>query len=226
MQPFADVQQRFTRRFSPLGASPRNIRWSDARASPTIEPIPAFDEQNNGPLRIAKWKAPRPRSWRRVDGNVEIFTRATVVPWPRVLSQLHVSWLSTTCGKRALPTYGTHIASIQAHFARGAIVRTGFGSDQLEFERTEQLKTRLVQQGHPEDLSAGEVTMHIAVASGHGGFSLKGQVLEYVRALGYSVACPGTYDTSPSTIRTLPRRLPRRFARSALSDPYPFAGAA
>lgn len=103
-------------------------------------------------------------------------------------------------------------------------MRIGFGSDQLEFERTEQLKSRVVQQGHPEDLSAGEVTMHIAVASDHGGFSHKGQVLEYVRALGHSVVDPATYDTSPLTIRTLPTRLPRRFARTALSEPSPSKG--
>lgn len=37
--------------------------------------------------------------------------------------------------------------------------------------------------------------MHVAVASDHAGFSLKGQVLEYVRALGHTVEDLGTYDT-------------------------------
>ena len=38
--------------------------------------------------------------------------------------------------------------------------------------------------------------MQIAIASDHAGFSLKGQVLEYVRALGHTVEDLGTYDTT------------------------------
>lgn len=41
------------------------------------------------------------------------------------------------------------------------------------------------------------MTMKIAVASDHAGFSLKGKVLDYLRALGHTVEDLGTYDTSP-----------------------------
>jgi ribose 5-phosphate isomerase B len=41
------------------------------------------------------------------------------------------------------------------------------------------------------------MTMHIAVASDHAGFSLKGSVLEYLRGLGHTVEDLGTCDTTP-----------------------------
>lgn len=41
------------------------------------------------------------------------------------------------------------------------------------------------------------MTMKIAVASDHAGFSLKGKVLEYLRDLGHTVEDLGTWDTSP-----------------------------
>jgi len=39
--------------------------------------------------------------------------------------------------------------------------------------------------------------MHIAIASDHAGFSLKGSVLEYLRGLGHTVEDLGTCDTTP-----------------------------
>jgi ribose 5-phosphate isomerase B len=41
------------------------------------------------------------------------------------------------------------------------------------------------------------MTMHVAVASDHAGFSLKGKVLEYLRGLGHTVEDLGTCDTTP-----------------------------
>jgi len=41
------------------------------------------------------------------------------------------------------------------------------------------------------------MTMHIAVASDHAGFSLKGTVLTYLRSLGHTVEDLGTRDTTP-----------------------------
>jgi ribose 5-phosphate isomerase B len=41
------------------------------------------------------------------------------------------------------------------------------------------------------------MTMHIAVASDHAGFSLKENVAEYLRSLGHAVEDLGTYDTTP-----------------------------
>ena len=39
--------------------------------------------------------------------------------------------------------------------------------------------------------------MHVAVASDHAGFLLKGKVLEYLRGLGHTVEDLGTCDTTP-----------------------------
>src|SRR4029077_422889 len=44
---------------------------------------------------------------------------------------------------------------------------------------------------------AGEMTMNVAVASDHAGFSLKGTVLTYLRSLGHTVEDLGTRDTTP-----------------------------
>ena len=41
------------------------------------------------------------------------------------------------------------------------------------------------------------MTMHVAVASDHSGFSLKGKVLEYLGELGHTVEDLGTRDTTP-----------------------------
>jgi RpiB/LacA/LacB family sugar-phosphate isomerase len=41
------------------------------------------------------------------------------------------------------------------------------------------------------------MTMHVAVASDHGGFLLKGKVLEYLGGLGHTVEDLGTRDTTP-----------------------------
>jgi RpiB/LacA/LacB family sugar-phosphate isomerase len=41
------------------------------------------------------------------------------------------------------------------------------------------------------------MTMHVAVASDHAGFSLKAKVLEYLRGLGHTVEDLGTCDTTP-----------------------------
>jgi ribose 5-phosphate isomerase B len=41
------------------------------------------------------------------------------------------------------------------------------------------------------------MTMHVAVASDHAGFSLKGTVLTYLRSLGHTVEDLGTCDTNP-----------------------------
>jgi ribose 5-phosphate isomerase B len=41
------------------------------------------------------------------------------------------------------------------------------------------------------------MTMHLAVASDHGGFSLKGKVVEYLRGSGHTVEDLGTCDTTP-----------------------------
>jgi len=41
------------------------------------------------------------------------------------------------------------------------------------------------------------MTMHVAVASDHAGFSLKGTVLTYLRSLGHTVEDLGTRDTTP-----------------------------
>ena len=41
------------------------------------------------------------------------------------------------------------------------------------------------------------MTMHVAVASDHAGFSLKGTVLTYLRSLGHTVEDLGTCDTTP-----------------------------
>jgi RpiB/LacA/LacB family sugar-phosphate isomerase len=41
------------------------------------------------------------------------------------------------------------------------------------------------------------MTMHVAVASDHAGFSLKEKVLEYLRGLGHTVEDLGTCDTTP-----------------------------
>jgi ribose 5-phosphate isomerase B len=40
------------------------------------------------------------------------------------------------------------------------------------------------------------MTMRVAVASDHAGFSLKGKVVEYLGSLGHSVEDLGTYDTT------------------------------
>jgi RpiB/LacA/LacB family sugar-phosphate isomerase len=39
--------------------------------------------------------------------------------------------------------------------------------------------------------------MHVAVASDHAGFSLKGKVFDYLRSLGHTVEDLGTCDTTP-----------------------------
>jgi RpiB/LacA/LacB family sugar-phosphate isomerase len=41
------------------------------------------------------------------------------------------------------------------------------------------------------------MTMHVAVASDHAGFSLKGRVVEYLGGLGHTVEDLGTCDTMP-----------------------------
>jgi len=41
------------------------------------------------------------------------------------------------------------------------------------------------------------MTMHVAVACDHAGFSLKGKVFEYLRGLGHTVEDLGTCDTTP-----------------------------
>jgi RpiB/LacA/LacB family sugar-phosphate isomerase len=41
------------------------------------------------------------------------------------------------------------------------------------------------------------MTMHVAVASDHAGFSLKGKVIGYLRGLGHTVEDLGTCDTAP-----------------------------
>src|SRR5579859_8118564 len=41
------------------------------------------------------------------------------------------------------------------------------------------------------------MTMHVAVASDHAGFSLKEKVVEYLSGLGHTVEDLGTYDTTP-----------------------------
>jgi RpiB/LacA/LacB family sugar-phosphate isomerase len=41
------------------------------------------------------------------------------------------------------------------------------------------------------------MTMHIAVASDHAGFSLKGRVLEFLGGLGHTLEDLGTCDTTP-----------------------------
>jgi ribose 5-phosphate isomerase B len=41
------------------------------------------------------------------------------------------------------------------------------------------------------------MSMHVAVASDHAGFSLKEKVLEYLRGLEHTVEDLGTYDTTP-----------------------------
>jgi ribose 5-phosphate isomerase B len=41
------------------------------------------------------------------------------------------------------------------------------------------------------------MTMHVAVASDHAGFSLKGTVLTYLRSLGHTLEDLGTCDTTP-----------------------------
>lgn len=41
------------------------------------------------------------------------------------------------------------------------------------------------------------MTMHVAVASDHAGFSLKKKVIEYLGDLGHTVEDLGTYDTKP-----------------------------
>ena len=64
------------------------------------------------------------------------------------------------------------------------------------------------------------MTMHVAVASDHGGFLLKERVLEYLVGLGHTVEDLGTTTRPLSTIRILRKRSLMRFSANGWSAPY------